>query len=707
MCAFDVLARTHVVERFRARPLTPVPCPSWHGAIMVIELFAPVTQLPGVGPARAAALARLGIYTVRDLLLLRPRRLASAALACTIAEAAQRIGREVTIAGVVERTSLARFGRRSTLRVTVSDESSSMPALFFNQPWLQRQLTVGLRVELRGRVVDSRGPAIVSPKIGTPAKPLSAPGSLAPLYPSTDGIGPEWLRGVCQKLARELGDLVVDPLPDDWLRARELPSLASAVSEVHAPTSAGAFDAAGRRLALERLLGLSARLHDRRRSRAAGAALAALVDDDEDARIRAGFPFEWTRGQRAVGSELRADLARTVPMRRLLQGDVGSGKTALGIYACRLVAHSGGQAAFVAPTELLAEQHFAAIGPLLRAAGLSAVVVTGSLKVGERRAALAQLESGMADVAVGTHALFGDEVRFRRLALAVIDEQQRFGVAQRARILDKGADVHALLMTATPIPRTLALTLYGDLETSTLAERPPGRGLVRTRWVRGNDRRRVPEFLRERLEAGERVYWVVPRIGAGGDEDVEAERDGESSAELAFERLSASPLARFGLELVHGRIGAHERNERLERFRSGAVQLLVATTVIEVGVDVPEATVLVIENAERLGLAQLHQLRGRVGRGARDSWCLLFGRKSASERFLFLESTSDGFVIAEEDLRRRGMGDLAGVRQAGENAEGIDVGDTELLLAARDLVAHDPRVFDFYRATRSVERVVP
>jgi ATP-dependent DNA helicase RecG len=325
-----------------------------------------------------------------------------------------------------------------------------------------------------------------------------------------------------------------------------------------------------------------------------------------------------------------------------------------------------------------------------------AVLLTGSLPAGERRAALSLLESGMADLAFGTHALFSGDVRYRKLALAVIDEQQRFGVTQRVQLLEKGKDVHALLMTATPIPRTLAWTLYGDLDVSLLRDAPPGRGIVKTRWVRGPDRRRVQPFLLERLRAGEQVYFVSPRVGAPDADVDEALESGEGSAIAALERLSRTPLAQFGIELVHGRIASSERAARLERFRRGEAKVLVATTVIEVGVDVPAATVMLIENAERLGLAQLHQLRGRIGRGPRDSWCLLFGKPSAGERFGFLEKTSDGFEIAEEDLRRRGMGDLAGLRQSGEGFAGALEADLDLLIAARDLAASRPELIAAY-----------
>lgn len=662
--------------------------------------FGPLTDLAGVGPARAALLARLGVSDIADLLFVMPARLEEGSAVVRISEALSQRGQEVHVEGVVQKTSLQRFGRRSTVRVTIADASASITALFFNQPWLAKRFKVGEKLALRGKIVDAKGPALASPRIGSEAKPLPAEGSVTPVHPSCEGVASEFVARLCRLAAEHFADRLEDPIDARHLAELELPCLSIAVRELHTPSSFDSFRAARRRLALENLLELQARLHSRRRDARVGRALRVHVDDAHDVEIRARFPFELTAGQRRIANELRVDLARAQPMRRLLQGDVGSGKTALGVYAALCIARAYGQTAFLAPTELLAEQHYDGLRGLLERAGLRAALLTGSLSTAERRAVLAELASGRADIAFGTHALFSGDVEYARLALCVIDEQHRFGVAQRARLLDKGRDVHTLLMTATPIPRTLALALYGDLDTSTLSERPPNRGPLKTRWVRGADKRRVEGFLEARVLAGERLYWVVPRIG-GGDEELATESSKpESSAEARFERLRESKLAPFGIELVHGRLPADERARRLARFRDGHVRTLVATTVIEVGVDVPEATVMVIEGAERLGLAQLHQLRGRVGRGPKESWCLLYGAPSASERFATLERTNDGFVIAEEDLRARGMGDLTGVRQAGLNAEGladIDL-DLDLFHAAQRLVAEDERVFAHYAA---------
>ncbi|MEM7308218.1 MAG: ATP-dependent DNA helicase RecG [Planctomycetota bacterium] len=663
----------------------------------MIALSGSTTGLPGVGPARAERLARIGATCVRELLLLQPRRLARRGACVSAAEACAAVGAEVSVRGFVRGVRFHRTGgRRSLVRAQLEKGGASIDALFFNQPWQRERMRElqdgGEEVELYGKVVATKsGPALASPRIGTSESPLPAPGSFECFYPATDGLAQGFLRTTIGHAVREHADDLDETLSADELAGLGLPALPDAVRELHAPTAEEAFLAARRRVALEPILALQARLADRRERRVEGRARAVAVAPGAESELFADFPFEPTGAQRASLAEILGDLARTVPMRRLLQGDVGAGKTAVGVAACLHAARAGGQCAFLAPTELLAEQHFAGLAPMLERAGVRAVLVTGSIAARHRKAALAALASGEAQLAIGTHALFSDDVRFASLDLAVIDEQQRFGVAQRRALLSKGEDVHMLLMTATPIPRTLALTLYGDLELTLLSERPPGRGGVTTRVVPPDELGRVLRFLGDRLDGGERAFWVAPRIEAD-DDDPEAAEQTVPAAEQAFESLSKS-FGAHGVELVHGRLAGEERAARVERFRRGDSRLLVGTTVIEVGVDVPEATVLVVDGAERFGLAQLHQLRGRIGRGSADSTCLLIARGEARERCAVLEETDDGFRIAEEDLAQRGMGDLAGLRQSGESFEGLSdpEADVELLLFAGRAVC-DPAV---------------
>ena len=657
------------------------------------DTLLPTIRLTGVGPARAQALARMGIASVRDLLFLLPAGIVEWGAAVPAASLAQRIGQAVRVAGrIVEARRTRLGGRRSIVRASLEDASGRAQAVWFNQPWIADELAQGEEVELFGRVAAGRAGALLqTPRIGRPGRPLPPVGSLVPEYPAGERVSAEALGRLCREALERFGARVAEPLPAALLAELDLPALPVAVAQAHRPASRAAFEAARRRLALEPLLAVQARLFERRAQRgsaAGGGARAVAIDDPRDAELRARFPFAFTPGQLAVVAELRRDLARRVPMRRLLQGEVGSGKTVLGLYAAMAVVEGGGQAAFMAPTELLAEQHHYGARGALAAAGVRAGLLSGSVPRDERRFLLERLARGELDVVFGTHALFSGDVRFARLDLAVIDEQHRFGVGQRAALAGKGSGVHLCLMTATPIPRTLALSSYGDLEVSTLRELPPGRGAVTTRWVRDKrELKQVSDFVAGRLALGEQVYWVCPRIG---DDETKASR--APAAERRYEQALASRLADFGVELVHGRVPAQERAFRLDRFRRGEIGLLVATTVIEVGVDVPSATVMVIENAERLGLAQLHQLRGRVGRGPGEAWCFLLGDAKSAVRFRELERTRDGFELAELDLAQRGMGDLGGARQSGTNLEGLSdpERDLDLVQAARDLMRARP-----------------
>lgn len=642
---------------------------------------APVSSLPGVGPARREALGRLGIERVSELAWLVPRALEPLAPELALSDARARSGERVRVRAQVARLGLVRMGRgRSTLRVRLEQDGARLDALFFNQPWLRKRFELGQSLLLEGRIVDARGPALAAPRVLDPD--ALAPERPRALYPLTAGLGQELLRQLVQRARAALAALGDDPLPAAERERLRLLEWHAALRALHEPADEHEFALGRRRAAFEGLVALQRRLHVKRARNALGRAPALAASEREWSELRAALPFELTAGQVAIAHELRAELARTRPMRRLLQGDVGSGKTALALIAAALCARAGGQAAILAPTELVAEQHARSSREFLRRVGCTSALLTGALAPAERARVRAELERGTVSIAFGTHALLAPQVRFARLALAVIDEQQRFGVAQRRELLAKGADAHALLMTATPIPRTLALAVYGELDAWVLREKPPGRGLVHTRRVLPERQHALRGWLARRFEAGESAYWVVPRIDSGPA--------GAGLEERAAE-LGRGPLARHGIARVHGRSTAAQRQAELERFERGTARLLLATSVIEVGLDVPRARAIVIEGADRFGLAQLHQLRGRVGRSAGEAWCLLLASaragvgERAQHRLELLERESDGFAIAEADLAARGAGELVGLRQAGLAEPLLAAGalELELVQAAR------------------------
>jgi len=686
------------------------------------DVEAPLTALPGVGPRRAETLARLGLVTVRDLLFLLPRRVERIGEARTIAAARAAPGERVRVAGTVGPPSFVargRFGRRarSVLRATVSDDTGHIEARWFNQPWLADRLrglaASGARVELLGRVAATpRGPVLQTPRLSDEPGRLAAPGSSEAVYPRVEGLGQAFLRGLVGAALERYGDCVPEPLPAGELAALGLPALGPALRELHGPTDEARTELARRRVALEPLLALHARATRARTRREAGPEGArgtrVAWSDELDRRLTAAVPFPWTAAQRRSIDEIRRDLTDGVPMRRLLQGDVGTGKTLVAAVACAAVAAGGGQSALLVPTELLATQHAIGLAPWLERLGVRVGCLTGGLPAARRRELAEALSTGELDLVVGTHALLAPDVRFARLDLAVIDEQQRFGVAAKSALLAKAPAVHALLMTATPIPRTLALALYGELDTSVLDEAPPGRGELATHVVGPERLADVERFLDRRLAEGERAFWIAPRIGEGEGVEDDADDASAPGAEAASERLAGGPLGRHGVVLLHGRLPYEERAARVVRFRSGDARLLVATSIVEVGVDVPEATGMVVDGAERFGLAQLHQLRGRVGRGARASTCFYVARAGARERLAILADTRDGFAIAEEDLRRRGMGELFGIRQSGSGLDGLEgpLADPALFARARELLRRHPQLVERYAAGRTV-RLAP
>ena len=618
-------------------------------------LERPVETLSGVGPALRRKLGRLGIETVGDLLAHRPRRYESAAEERTVAAL---FGEEEAVLDVVvRRASGRRRGRLHILTAHVADETGEIRATWFNQPWLEAQLVPGTRLRLRGKR-NRFGFQVSSYDLGEAAQTAD----FAPVYPATGDLAQKTLRTLTDQalgLARDGGE----PLPARIRSESSLPLRADALVALHRPRSEDEAEQARRRLALDELLILQLALRRRAAERERLVAEPLPPSGPLLGRYREVLPFTLTRAQEHAIAEIDADLARSTPMQRLLQGDVGSGKTAVALYAVLRAVEVGRQGALMAPTETLAEQHFLTIEGVCAELGVRVALLTSSVTARERRAAHQLVASGDVGIAVGTHALIQHEVEFADLAVAVVDEQHRFGVEQRAALAE-GRSPHVLHMTATPIPRTLALTVYGDLAVSEIAAPPADRKPIVTRWVTEERSSEAYSRLRRHLDAGRQAYVVCPLVEG-------TETSLARAAEDEAERLRAHELRGYRVGCVHGRLKAAERRSVMAAFTKGELDVLVATTVIEVGVDVPNATIMIVQEADRFGLAQLHQLRGRVGRGAEQSFCLLISRshdelsESAIERLEALVATTDGFELAERDLEIRGEGQLVGARQSG------------------------------------------
>jgi len=663
-----------------------------------------VVDLPGVGKAAATRFARLGVETARDAVFLFPRRFNDFSDARRVRDLEPGPAMQ-SVTGTLLSVGETRFGRRMRgSQAVLTDGTGVVKAVWWNMPYVARALSEGQRVVLSGRVREYRGRLqMENPEYEAVDDDLAAAGRLQPVYPATSGLSQGTIRAAVRAAVEALAGDVEDPVPAWVCREEGLPHAGEAIRQYHYPPSAEAAERARQRLATGELLAVQCAVLMRRAEWQSGNDAPALSLGDARGAFLESLPFPLTAAQARCLGEIESELAGPHPMLRLLQGDVGSGKTVLAFAACFAAVRSGYQAALMAPTEILAEQHYRSLARLLGAGGPSAfdgvftpawlgrplrvLLLTGSHSAAQKQQVRNDAAHGGADIIIGTHALLEDGMAIPRLGLAVIDEQHRFGVLQRARLRQKGMNPHLLVMTATPIPRTLALTVYGDLEVSTIDELPPGRKPIRTRWYQPDERDDAYRFLRARLDAGEQAFVICPLVEESEALDVR-------SAEDEFARLSEGPLRGYRIDLLHGRMTARVKDEVMGRFARGEAQVLVSTSVVEVGIDVPAATAIVIEGAERFGLSQLHQFRGRVGRSERQSYCLLFSTEEdpgpeARERLQAMCDSTDGLALAEVDLAMRGEGETWGRLQSGSNSmlRVARLTDRELLMQARAMAA--------------------
>jgi ATP-dependent DNA helicase RecG len=670
------------------------------------SLRSPVTAVRGVNLAQSRKLEVLGVRTVEDLLYLFPHRYDDFSHLKTVQEL--RYGEEVTIIGVVQEAQNLQTRRGMQLtKAVLGDGTGSIEATWFNQPYLVRHLTRGRRVVLSGRVDQYLGRlTFQSPQWEPWTGDLVHTGRLVPVYPLTEGLTARSLRSLMKGAVEEWAPRLTDALPSALRQRYDLEDVVTAIRQMHFPNDMDSLGRARHRLCFEEFLliqlgVLRQRFHWRQET---GRPL--VVDEGILSTIISALPFSLTSAQQRVLREITDDLQRPYPMSRLLQGEVGSGKTVVALLAMLVAVGNGMQAVMMAPTEVLAEQHYRTltstlqgISDQLRAAGAAADWVSrtqvgllrGSLTLAEKDESRRQIAAGEVNIVVGTHALIQEAATFQDLGLAIVDEQHRFGVAQRAALRQKGYHPHVLVMSATPIPRTLALTLYGDLDLSIIDELPPNRQKIITKWLAPVERERAYAFVRGQVESGRQAFIICPLIE-------ESEKIEAKAAVSEYARLQDQVFPELRLGLLHGRMKSADKEEVMAHFREGDYHILVSTPVVEVGIDVPNATVMLVEGADRFGLAQLHQFRGRVGRGEHQSYCLLLAESPSFEgekRLRAIETTDDGFLLAEEDLKMRGPGEFFGTRQSGlPDLKVAKIGDTRVLeqarKAAQDLFERDP-----------------
>jgi len=657
----------------------PSSRPRVHKTVLSGSIDSPITIIRGISSGLAARFAKLGVKTVRDLLYFFPHRHLDYSQQKTISQLAE--GEEETVIANVWQAHEIRLGGRRSTEAIIGDETGNVRVVWFNNPYLAKKLATNIRIVVSGRVSLFNGRHVFeSPEWELEDEELVHTGRLVPLYSLTRGLRPRQVRKMMKGVVDQWAWQVEDFLPSELRERCNLLELSQAISQAHYPEDEAVKAQARIRLAFDELfllqLGVLSKKRDWQESQPGNPldVKASLLE-----AFLKSLPFELTTAQQKVLKELLADLQKPQPMSRLLQGEVGSGKTVVATAALIVAAANGYQGAFMAPTEILAEQHFTTIRQLLSRVGepegdgflynysgllprpLTVALLIGDINQAKKQELQQRIASGEIDIIIGTHALIQKDVEFNRLGLAVVDEQHRFGVAQRSALRQKGFSPHVLVMTATPIPRSLALTLYGDLDLSVIDQLPPGRQVVKTKWLKPEQRESAYAFIRRQVADGRQAFIVCPLVE-------ESEVIQARAAVAEYERLSQEVFPEMRLGLLHGRMSADEKDKVMRRFRSGKLDVLVSTPVVEVGIDVPNATVMLVESADRFGLSQLHQFRGRVGRGTEQSYCMLLAQNPSEigrERLDTIEKTHDGFQLAEEDLRMRGPGEFFGTRQSG------------------------------------------